>query len=294
MADTTMPPAQSAPQSGAWWGDSPAQRLRRTRTVLVGANFAWLAFAAWWVIGGLFADDPSGATTPGLPAATPDDVRRPVLLPPPAPARDLPHASPPGVSPAAGSGQQSGSHDPGVTSGGGAPAVSHATSIAARPPAEPLAVQRRMLEKAIAALGPPLETSRLVRGAYPTSNRAEFGANRGIEALLEEFAERGGVDAVPLATGDTDGDGRPEFLDPWGRPLLYVSADDYGTPQDVTGVGVVGARRGGGSTAGAAGANGTAATWRAERRYQIVSVGPDGKDDHGAGDDVGSWFIEPR
>ena len=144
------------------------------------------------------------------------------------------------------------------------------------------AAQSVALDAAIRALGPPLEVIRAVRGSYPGSRGAKDDANRGIEAVVVALRERGILDRAGLALGDTDRDGRDELLDPWGHALVYFSADDYESPQDVTGVGALLARE--------RWVRGTR-RWCAEARFQLFSVGPDGADDYGGNDDVTSWVL---
>lgn len=145
---------------------------------------------------------------------------------------------------------------------------------------EATTAQMDSLAQAMSTLGPSVEVIRAVGGSYPPSGNNSYGTNRGIEALTEVLANRGVLDQSGLATGDTDGDGRKELLDPWGHALVYFSHDDYASSQDVSGVGAVQSRE----------------RWvddlrssQGEQRYQLFSFGPNGKDDFGGYDDVTSW-----
>ncbi|MCE9637438.1 MAG: hypothetical protein K8T90_17170 [Planctomycetes bacterium] len=153
--------------------------------------------------------------------------------------------------------------------------------LAARPRLDEATMnQMDSLTEAISTLGPSIEVIRAVSGAYPSSAKGDFGTNRGIEALTELLANRGVLDQSGLATGDTDGDGRKELLDPWGHALVYFSHDDYASSQDVSGVGAVQARERWVEDL---------RSWQGEQRIQLFSFGPNGKDDFGGYDDVNSW-----
>ena len=116
-------------------------------------------------------------------------------------------------------------------------------------------------------------------GSYPTSARG-FGGHRGVEALYAALATRGRSDGAEV--GDADGDGRLEFLDAWGRPFVYFSLDDYGTEQKwnsgrAQSVSVVASR---------CRAHDVVHTTNG---FQLWSVGPNGRNESGSGDDVTSW-----
>ncbi len=135
---------------------------------------------------------------------------------------------------------------------------------------------------AVGRLGVHLDTLRAVRGSYPSSNAADFGRNRGVEALSAALKKSGrDVELFGLAIGDTDADGRSELLDPWGRPLVYFSPDDYATSQQW------------GKDGGDAGASKNPATgeFAARMRFQLWSAGPNGLNENGGGDDIVSWEI---
>jgi hypothetical protein len=126
----------------------------------------------------------------------------------------------------------------------------------------------------IARLGVQLEIAKTVTGAYPSSRGSISDLNRGIEAVHASLSDAA-RSRIALAQ-DTDGDGRPEFLDPWGRPYVYVRADDYEAVQRIAdGVTAPTVR--------------TARGPRGAGRYQLRSLGRDGVDDLGGGDDVTSW-----
>ena len=126
---------------------------------------------------------------------------------------------------------------------------------------------------AIAALRVRLEVIKTETGFYPTSRGGADDAHRGIEAFCA---------ALPTAqrarwkTGDADGDGRLELLDPWGRPYVYWSADDYPSQQEL----LVGQK------ASALRQASPRVGYVASRRFQLFSLGPNGRCDGGAGDDV--------
>ena len=133
-------------------------------------------------------------------------------------------------------------------------------------------------ERLIDNLGVELEVVRAIRGGYPGSN-VDFGANRGIEAVVAILRE---TKRMPewLRLADTDGDGRDEIVDAWGNPLLYFSSDDYGNKQGAAGVADVATPR-----------SALTGRFHAPERFQMWSLGPDGANDAGGGDDVCSWII---
>ncbi len=134
---------------------------------------------------------------------------------------------------------------------------------------------------ALVRIAERVEALRGAAGAYPTSNVPANGRNRGIEALVAALRAAGRLDDLGvLRLGDTDGDGREELVDPWGSPLVYFSADDYGTSQEW------GAEGGGAATARRAGAQGFAEAGR----FQLFSAGPSRR--LGRADAVLSW--KPR
>jgi len=156
-------------------------------------------------------------------------------------------------------------------------------SLRPDPPRDRAPEARAGAEAEIARLGLELEITKTTSGYYPSSRGSADDAHRGIEALhaaLPETARR-----RVAHVGDTDGDGRPEFLDPWGRPYVFASADDYDHPQrrfdaDGRSLTFTAVRAGKGFAAG--------------RRYQLTSFGPDGADDRGGGDDLVSWLRAPQ
>jgi hypothetical protein len=169
------------------------------------------------------------------------------------------------------------------------------------------------LTDGIERIGPGLEVTRTVSGAYPSSKGDAADANRGIEALTAYLREKGRLDTSGLRTGDTDADGKAELLDPWGRPLIYFSNDDYQNPQQMEGVRsdeAGGADHGNGRDRTQAYAQQRAGendggpvaplggrdafddgNWQAAARYQLWSAGPDGIDDGGFNDDIASWYL---
>lgn len=141
-------------------------------------------------------------------------------------------------------------------------------------------------DAALQRLGLDLEILLAMNGEYPSS-AMDYGSNRGIERLVELLDAAGRLDLGGLTTGDTDGDGRAEILDPWGSPLIYFSADDYDNAQSTAL---------GGGTAEFAAALRPDRGFRAERRFQLWSAGIDGKNGYGMGDadDITSWGINER
>jgi hypothetical protein len=285
--DSTGP---SAPPPEGYSDAPPEEERRSTSFLILAVNFAILAVAAWWVIhrfqqgSGTGQPNVSADPKPSAADGTPGDAPATVLAP--VAPEDLGSrwdvGEGPDRLPGTGAAPEEG---PAV-----APPREQARGGRVLPP--PTArldgaalAQKVMLEKAIDVMGPGMEVIRAVQRAYTSSAKAEYGANRGIEALYEELERRGGLEGVSLALGDTDGDGRKELLDPWGRALVYFSNDDYGTSQEITGVGTLSARD-----------RWLAATsekaWQGEKRFQLFSVGPNGKDDLGGFDDVNSWVTK--
>lgn len=126
----------------------------------------------------------------------------------------------------------------------------------------------------IARLCVVIEVRKTVDGWYPESSGRVDDVHRGVETLCAALppSVRARFD-----TADVDGDGRPELIDPWGRPFVYWRADDYGADQQIdTARSVHPALAGGGSPAAA-------------RRFQLISRGANGRYEGGAGDDVTSW-----
>lgn len=155
---------------------------------------------------------------------------------------------------------------------------------------------------AIEAMGPGLDVFRALTKKYPSSAGAANDANRGNEALTAWLSQKGRLDATGLKTGDTDGDGKAELLDPWGNPFIYFSLDDYANPQQVSKVagsgGAAYAQQRPGTQDGGAQAPQGGPTqkfddgaWQAADRYQLWSAGPNGVDDGGSFDDVASWTL---
>lgn len=138
-------------------------------------------------------------------------------------------------------------------------------------------------DEALQRLGLDLEILVAIHGDYPTS-KIDYGTNRGIEHLTEKLQAARRLDLGGLETGDTDGDGREEILDPWGSPLVYFSHDDYPNPQTLAI---------GGTTVEFAAALRPDRGFRAERRFQLWSVGLDQRNGFGTGqsDDITSWGI---
>lgn len=128
-------------------------------------------------------------------------------------------------------------------------------------------------------IGVEMEVLRAVRGAYPSSAVAGNDKNRGVEALLEALRKSGRDAGLKLVVGDTDGDGREEILDSWGRPLIYISNDDYANAQQWT------------DGDAASSKDPKSGEFSARSRFQLWSVGGNGKNEGGSGDDVSSWEI---
>ena len=281
---SSSPPAP-APRTG------PAQGRSTSYSLLLAVNVLLLAAVAWWIFhraqsardlpaDGTGAPTAVQGTSAGPPRATPPAAGPPVIGPvvpqdPFGAGLDDPFAGRAGAAPGA-------PGTPGAGTSAGVAAGDAARRALAPRPAMDEATYAvwKGLQHALNALGPAIEVFRTVHGAHPASNRPEYGANRGIEVLVEALAARGALSGPGLVLGDTDGDGRKEIVDPWGRALVYFSHDDYASTQDVTGVGTVGARRR---------RVDDRLAWQAEERFQLFSVGPDGKDDLGGGDDVNSW-----
>ncbi len=148
-------------------------------------------------------------------------------------------------------------------------------------------------ERTIDAVGVQLEVLRAIKGSYPSSvakaRELQGGAHRGNEAVVSALRAAGrfpkGLDTV-----DSDGDGRAEIVDAWGRALVYFSADDYGSSQSLgqsSGRSETGKAELTASTPRSA----MTGTFHAAARFQMWSLGPDGLNDGGLGDDVRSWLI---
>ncbi len=222
---------------------------------LLLAGAGWARHAGW-------TRHAAGSET----ARAPEGVRPPAALAAHAP--DVPQEGPPGR--AADTYEPPPPPPPAAAQGAGPAAL--------RPEVAARGVEQA--RRAIAALCVEAELFAARRGGYPSS-AAPFGANRGIEALHAGLASLGRTHVAPAA--DTDGDGRDEYLDPWGRPYVYVVAEDYARSQTW----------GSGATATEVRAARAAGDgpWRAAAGFQIWSAGPDGRNDGGGGDDVTSWVV---
>lgn len=88
-------------------------------------------------------------------------------------------------------------------------------------------------------------------GAYPPSGNASL-----VGALSRK---REGAVNFAFPAGTLDAEGR--VVDPWGRPLVYINNLDGTAP----------------------------AGWPRFEPFGIYSLGPDGRDGQGSGDDVVSW-----
>ena len=73
-----------------------------------------------------------------------------------------------------------------------------------------------------------------------------------------------------------------EYVDLWGNPFVYIASRDYGkklrSQTEAGEVCEVEARK-----------NPTTGTWVANDRFQLWSLGPDGINQNGEGDDIVSW-----
>jgi hypothetical protein len=130
----------------------------------------------------------------------------------------------------------------------------------------------------IARLCVAIEVRKTTAGWYPESAGRADDVHRGVETLAEAL---GPTVRSRFEVADVDGDGRPELIDPWGRPFVYWRADDYALGQ------VIATSAGDGERAAASRA--PDGEPRAARRFQLVSCGANGRYEGGAGDDVASW-----
>lgn len=257
----TLDPAASPPSAppGAGRGSARPPRDRSEwMYALLAVNLIVLASVVWWVADQVQA----GGGTRDVEAA--EANRSGVPLPPPSlPVR--PASDPDG---------------PVVRPGIGRPETPPLPLDPPPPPPPPPPPDPALAARAaseIEDLALEIEVIRSVTGAYPSTSSLS-GGNRGSE-LLSRVLHARRTDLV-LREADTDGDGRPEIVDPWGRPYLYVSADDYGAAHAWTlGAGEVETRAVASPLGG----------FHAARRFQIRSAGPDGVDGAGGGDDVVSW-----
>lgn len=286
MADPNMnDPSSSGAMPPSETMDAPPEEGRgSTSPLLLALNIVILAVVIGWVIHRAKSGtgQPEAGATPltgtnagtGVAAGGPDGTN----------SRLQPVSGGEGMSPFVDDDPMGGVGSRGAPRAADAPTSSVRNGrrqLAARPRLDDAtSAQMDALAASISTLGPSIEVVRAVSGAYPSSAKGDFGTNRGIEALTELLENRGVLEQSGLATGDTDGDGRKELLDPWGHALVYFSHDDYASTQDVSGVGAVQARERWVEDL---------RSWQGEQRIQLFSFGPNGKDDFGGYDDVTSW-----
>ncbi len=155
-----------------------------------------------------------------------------------------------------------------------------------------------------------LEAHQFDFGDYPPTDLESFyevsgnGINSGIESLVGHLATRnkGGPYFIfkeeHLDNQDGDrlenkelfkdlnwifGDAQlREYLDPWGNPYVYFHNRDYGSSFTVY-------QRDRKKTLAGAQFSEKTASYHSLTTFQIWSVGPNGKNENGEGDDLGSW-----
>jgi prepilin-type N-terminal cleavage/methylation domain-containing protein len=150
-----------------------------------------------------------------------------------------------------------------------------------------------------------------VYGDYPpTSLREEGyttnGINDGIESLIAHLASkgRGGpfIDIEEKYYANLDNDEIPssfplelffgdsqarEIVDSWGNPLVYFHRADYDSPKKyMCTYKLFGGKTASGFRPGKSEKTGTFHAWSS---FQLWSMGPNGKNENGEGDDIGSW-----
>lgn len=279
------------PPLAGGYADVPPERDEKGSSglLLVAVNFVILAVAIWWVVykvksgpaqpegvagtrTGTVADTGTGPNTgvaplePISPSSTfdPNDER-------------LRPRSPEGIGPGIPGGLpgENRTAAPGTRDREGRRVLKPKPLLAAVENARSLT-----LKSAIDKLGPSLEVYKAVAKDYPSSKRADYGANRGIELLVEEMQNRRALDPAVFSMADTDGDGRMELIDPWGNALVYFSNDDYAGTQTLSGGATIAARE--------RWVEDTPA-WQGQEQYQLFSLGANGADDFGGYDDINSW-----
>ena len=78
-----------------------------------------------------------------------------------------------------------------------------------------------------------------------------------------------------------------EIVDPWGNPLVYFHNRDYKKPKSyMCTYKLLGRKNASGFKPGKSKKTATYHSWSS---YQIWSVGPNGENENGEGDDIGSW-----
>jgi len=132
-------------------------------------------------------------------------------------------------------------------------------------------------------LAAALDAYRNAIGDYPLSHGKD--SNPGIETMLAALrsTEGGGPfigeGRIARWLGDTDQDGLPELIDPWGNPWIYFHHTDYeGKPP-------IYAIHGGRSPAHAAEQG---EGFRNPAAYQLWTCGQNQGDESGEGDDTGN------
>jgi hypothetical protein len=139
----------------------------------------------------------------------------------------------------------------------------------------------RVAQETVATMGTMLRRfasdhpkSPLIRAGDPVN------ANAGAEAVLAAFAAANWSFSPTPEIDDTDGDGRDEFVDPWGNPYVYFDAADY----DAAVAGVVYVR-GDGARVTVRPRRDPDTTWHFQLiGFQLFSMGPD--EVPGTSDDV--------
>jgi prepilin-type N-terminal cleavage/methylation domain-containing protein len=147
-------------------------------------------------------------------------------------------------------------------------------------------------------------------GDYPPTSLRDEGyfsnsTNDGIESLLVHLASKARNE--PMEVGEkyldnTDKDEVPksyplnwyfgdskarEIVDSWGNPLIYFHRNDYEAPKKYMRTYKL---KGGKKITGVKpGKSKKTATYHGWSTYQIWSVGPNGKNENGEGDDITSW-----
>lgn len=164
-----------------------------------------------------------------------------------------------------------------------------------------------LIEKITAAL----QTYEHDWGDYPPTSLKHYGAftnniNDGIESLVVHLADKSKgtpyfePEEKHLANLDKDdipasfpvnwyfGDRQArEIMDSWGNPLVYFHNRDYASPKSHMRTYKLASGR---SRRGfAPGKSKKTATYHSWSSYQIWSVGPNGENENGEGDDIVSW-----
>jgi len=171
--------------------------------------------------------------------------------------------------------------------------------------------EKSEVQSAITQLALGIDSFMGAYGDYPPSSLEEFyetsgnGVDSGIESVVlclasqrkggpfhtfrEQDLENLDGDSIDSAEAREQldwffGDDQlREFVDVWGNPLIYVHNNDYGDSFKIT------HERGGVMGTATASRSEEFGTFRSATSYQLWSSGPDGINENGAGDDLGSW-----